>query len=305
MKAKKIILAGGTGFLGKAIINRFSTEGTEIIVLSRGASHKKGNVSYLQWDGASIGPWSKALDGADVLINLTGKSVDCRYTEENKKSIISSRVNSTRVLGEAISLCNLPPKVWLNSASATIYRAAEDKPMDEFSGEIGEGFSEDVCKIWEKTFNEAIVPKTRKITLRITMILGKGGGVIPVLRKLVNAGLGGQMGNGKQYISWLHEEDFLSALEWLIDNEKAEGAYNLAAPEPVPNADFMRRMRRILNRSIGLPASKWMLEIGAFFMRTETELILKSRRVVPTRLLKEGFVFKFPAAEEALKSLLK
>lgn len=303
MHIKKLILAGGTGFLGQAIIDRFSKQEIQIIVFTRGSNHKVGNTNYIHWDGKTFGEWTKELEGADVLINLTGKSVDCRYNEKNKAEIISSRVNATKILGEAINKTNNPPKVWLNSASATIYRYAEDKPMDEFTGEIGTGFSVEVCKIWEKTFTEISNPKTRKIIMRISMVMGKGGGVLPVMTKLVKAGLGGKMGNGKQFISWIHEEDFLNAMEFLIQNEQASGAYNFAAPGPIPNKEFMALMRKQLNVKIGLPAMKWMLEIGAFFIKTETELILKSRRVVPARLLKEGFVFKFPTVEETLKNL--
>jgi uncharacterized protein (TIGR01777 family) len=303
MKINKLILAGGTGFLGQAIIDRFNEQNTEIIVFTRGANRKVGNTRYIQWDGKTFGEWTKELEGADVLINLTGKSVDCRYNEKNKAEIISSRVDATKILGEAINKTIHPPKVWLNAASATIYRHAEDRAMDEFTGGIGEGFSVGVCQIWEKTFNEINNPKTRKIAMRISMVIGKGGGVLPVMTKLVKAGLGGKMGSGKQFISWIHEEDFLNAMEHLIQDEKAAGAYNFAAPNPIPNKEFMELMRKQLNVKIGLPAMEWMLEIGAFFIKTETELILKSRRVVPTRLLKEGFVFKYPTVEETLKNL--
>ncbi len=304
MQIKKLILAGGTGFLGQAIINRFNRNGTEIIVFSRGPSRIHHNVSYVHWDGKTMGAWSHALENSDVLINLTGKSVDCRYKKKNKAEIISSRVNATKILGEAISKVASPPKVWLNSASATIYRNAEDKAMDEHSGEIGTGFSVGVCQVWESAFNECVTPQTRKIAMRISMVMGKGGGVLPVMSKLVKAGLGGKMGTGKQYVSWIHEEDFLNIIEWLIQNEKAKGPYNFAAPTPLTNDDFMTLMRKKLNVKIGLPAAEWMLEVGAFFIRTETELILKSRRVVSARLADEGFVFKFPTADLALTNLL-
>lgn len=305
MQIKKLILAGGTGFLGHAIINRFRRKAMQIIVFSRGETRTENNVQYIHWDGKTFGEWAKELEGADVLINLTGKSVDCRYTEKNKAEIISSRVNATKILGEAINKTTDPPKVWLNAASATIYRHSEDKSMDEFTGEIGTGFSVGVCLAWEKSFNEIQNPKTRKIAMRISMVMGKGGGVLPVMSKLVKAGLGGKMGTGKQFVSWIHEEDFLNALEWLINNEKADGAYNFAAPDPIPNKEFMSLLRKKLNVKIGLPATTWMLEIGAFFIRTETELILKSRKVVPGRLLKEGFVFNYPIAEQALTDLLE
>jgi uncharacterized protein (TIGR01777 family) len=304
MELKKLILAGGTGFLGQAIINRFNNSSTQIVVFTRGASRKEKNVSYLNWDGKTIGSWVNELEDADAVINLTGKSVDCRYNEKNKAEIISSRVNATKILGEAIKKTINPPRVWLNCASATIYRNAEDRAMDEFDGQVGTGFSVDVCKQWEQSFNEAETPNTRKIALRISMVLGKGGGVMPVMTKLAKAGLGGKMGNGKQFISWIHEEDFLNALEWLIKNEKAAGVYNLAAPEPIPNKEFMKLMRNKLNKKIGLPAAEWMLKMGAVFLKTETELILKSRRVVPTKLLNEGFKFKFYSVEKALENLL-
>ncbi len=304
MKINKLILAGGTGFLGQAIIDRYTAQGTQIIVFTRGAGRKEKNVSYLHWDGKTFGDWTKELEGADVLINLTGKSVDCRYNEKNKAEIISSRVNATKILGEAINKAETPPKVWLNCASATIYGYSEDKFMDEFTGDIGTGFSVEVCKKWEQTFNEAIVPKTRKVALRISMVMGKNGGVLPVMTKLTKAGLGGKMGTGKQFVSWIHEEDFLNSLEWLIENENTNGAYNIAAPNPITNKNFMILMRKKLNVKIGLPATKWMLEVGAFFIGTETELILKSRKVVPTKLLNEGLVFKYPTLEQALQNLL-
>jgi uncharacterized protein (TIGR01777 family) len=304
MKLNKLILAGGTGFLGRAIIDRFSAYTEVIIVLTRGQERRENNVRYLNWDGKSPGPWTKELEGADVLINLTGKSVDCRYNEKNKAEIISSRINATKVLGEAIRKCSNAPALWINAASATIYRYSEDKDMDEYSGEKGSGFSVDVCRQWEDAFNSISTPATRKVNLRISMVLGKGGGVIPVMKKLVSFGLGGKMGTGKQYISWIHEHDFLNALEYLIKNKDASGVYNMAAPDPIPNKEFMQIMREKMNKTIGLPAAEWMLEIGAFFIRTETELILKSRRVVPKRLLDEGFVFKFAETKDALKDLL-
>ena len=282
MNVKKIVLAGGTGFLGNAIIQKLNDGKTEIVVLTRGVARQKNKVNYLQWDGETLGKWAEEIDGADVVINLTGKSVDCRYSEKNKKEIISSRVNATKILGEAIVRSKNPPALWLNSASATIYRYAEDKPMDEFTGEIGDGFSVGVCKIWEKTFNEISTPETRKVVMRISLVLGKEGGLLPVMKNLVKKGLGGKMGTGNQYVSWIHEDDYLNALVWLIEHPEASGPYNMAAPEPVPNNEFMRLMRTTLGKNVGLPARKWMLEVGAFFMRTETELILKRRSVIPS-----------------------
>jgi uncharacterized protein (TIGR01777 family) len=304
MEINKIVLAGGSGFLGDIIINHFKNTTTKVIVLTRGNNRKQNNIEYIHWDGKTIGNWATEIEGTDVLINLTGKSVDCRYNEKNKREIVESRVNATKVLGEAVSKLNTPPKTWMNAASATIYRYSEDKNMDEYSTEFGSGFSVDVCKQWEQSFNEINLPETRKIILRITMVLGKNGGVIPVLKKLSNFGLGGTMGSGKQYISWIHEQDFLSVMLHLIHNVQSNGVYNIAAPDPQPNKIFMKQMRSILNIKIGLPAYAWMLEIGAFFMRTETELVLKSRNVVSKRLEEENFEFKFSTLDKALKDLL-
>jgi uncharacterized protein (TIGR01777 family) len=303
MKNNKVIIAGGTGFLGNAIVARFRDRWKEIIILSRRPQHIDENIRYLQWDGKTLGTWAEEINGSDVVINLAGKSVDCRYNKKNKAEIISSRVDATRVLGEAIRSAAHPPGLWINAASATIYRHAEDRPMDEFTGEIGEGFSVNVCKVWEKTFDEIGLVSTRKVILRLSMVMGKKGGVFPVMKKLVKNSFGGKMSAGTQYVSWIHEEDFLNCLEWFIQTETATGAYNVAAPDPIRNMDFMKSMRKHLHKSIGLPAAKWMLEIGAFFIRTETELILKSRRVIPGRLLKEGFVFKYPKADDAIKEL--
>ncbi len=304
MELKKIIIAGGSGFLGDIIINHFINTPTKVIILTRGKEREHKNISYLNWDGKTFGNWAKEIGTADAVINLTGKSVDCRYTEENKKEIIESRVNATKILGEVISKSKTPPALWINAASATIYRYSEDKDMDEYSTEFGHGFSVDVCKKWENSFEEFILPNTRKAVLRITMVLGKNGGVVPVLKKLTKLGLGGKMGSGNQYISWIHEEDFLNAILHIIKNKTSEGIYNIAAPNPVKNSYLMSTMRNILKIHFGLPAYKWMLEIGAFFIRTETELVLKSRKVVSKRLTEEQFVFKYTTIENALKSLL-
>jgi uncharacterized protein (TIGR01777 family) len=304
MRLRKIVLAGGTGFLGQIIIDHFRDKTDVIIVLSRSGPREQGNVSYVRWDAQTTGKWCESLEGADLLINLSGKSVDCRYTEENKKLILSSRVDATNALAAAVSALKVAPKVWMNAASATIYRHAEDRAMDEFDGESGEGFSVDVCRKWEAAFDAAVAPDTRKITLRISMVLGKEGGVLPVMKKLVKFGLGGKMGDGKQYVSWIHEHDFVAAIEWLYLNGELKGPFNMAAPEPVSNNLFMKTMREVLSVPFGLPAAAWMLAIGAFFIRTETELILKSRRVVPTKLISSGFRFKFPRITEALQDLL-
>lgn len=306
---KKIIIAAGTGFLGKCIIKQLSNE-YELVVLTRNPEAKSSqllsaNCRLIKWDAKTIGDWSTDLEGAFAIINLAGKNVDCRYNEKNKKEIFDSRTNATTAIGKAIQSCKVPPQIWINAASATIYRYAEDRPMNEHTGEIGEGFSVEVCKKWEQTFNEIETPQTRKVILRIAMVLGNEGGVFPVLRRLVKFGLGGNQGSGKQYMSWIHEYDFVNTLKFIFDNENIKGVYNCAAPNPLPGKDFMKLLRNAFHIPFGLSSNKLMLEIGAFFLQTETELVLKSRRVVPTKLLEAGFHFKFENAADAINDLAK
>ena len=307
---RRVILAGGSGFLGKALAQKFIALGCEVIVLTRSPRARSDGAKEIAWDAKSLGDWSKLIDGAEVVINLTGKSVDCRYTEANRKAIIASRVDSTRVLGKAIAQCNQPPHVWLNCSSATIYKHTFDTPMDE-AGETGatpeakDEFSIEVIRQWERALNEALTPGTRKVAMRITLVFGKDGGVFPVLQRLARFGLGGKMGSGKQYVSWIHVDDFLRAVEWLIARDELSGLVNLAAPNPLPNRDMMRLVREACGAPFGLPATEWMLEVGAFFIRTETELIIKSRRVVPGRLLASGFKFQFPELRGALDDICR
>jgi hypothetical protein len=264
----------------------------------------------MAWDGKSLGEWAKLVDGADVVVNLAGRSVNCRYHARNRRLILESRVNSTRVLGEAIAQCAQPPRVWLNASTATIYKHSIDRPMDEATGEIGatpeanDAFSVEVARAWEQALNQARTPDTRKVALRTAMVLGNGrNSVLPVLRLFARFGLGGKMASGRQFVSWIHEVDFCRAIEWLIAREDFIGPVNLAAPNPVPNREMMECVREVCRAPFGLPATRWMLELGAFFLRTETELIIKSRRVVPTRLMAAGFQFRFPHLREALVDL--
>jgi uncharacterized protein len=308
MNKKRIILAGGSGFLGNALAKKFIQHDYDVIVPTRSPRARSDGAKEIAWDAKSLGDWTKFVDGAEVVINLVGKSVDCRYTDANRKIIISSRVDSTRVLGKAIAQCKQPPRVWLNCSSATIYKHTFDAPKDE-AGETGatleakDEFSIEVIHQWERALDEAQTPDTRKVAMRITMVFGKDGGVFPMLRRLAQFGLGGKMGSGKQYVSWIHVEDFLHAVKWLIARDDLNGVVNLAAPNPLPNRDMMRLVREVCGAPFGLPATKWMLEVGAFFIRTETELIIKSRRVVPGRLLASGFKFQFPELRGALADI--
>jgi hypothetical protein len=310
MPDNKIILAGGSGFLGQALARHFQTLGWEVITLTRKPSAAARGREII-WDGQTVGPWATELEGAKVVINLCGKSVDCRYTAANKRELIDSRVHPTRTLGRAISACKIPPATWINCSSATIYRHTLDEPWDEsgtdFSptAEVKDAFSLEIIHAWEKELAMAETPSTRKLALRTTMVLGEGkNSVFPVLCRLARMGLGGKLGSGKQYVSWLHEIDLCRAVEWLIDHEEVSGPVNLAAPHPLTNAEMMRLFRQAVGMPVGLPAATWMLEVGAFFLRTETELILKSRRVIPGKLLSRGFHFQFPTFAEAVADLM-
>jgi uncharacterized protein (TIGR01777 family) len=306
---QKIILAGGSGFLGNVLTEYFAARGSEIVILTRKPRAVTGLIREVFWDGESRGNWATELEDARALINLAGVSVNCRYHASNRKLMLDSRLNSTRALGEAIAGCTNPPPVWLNSSTATIYKHTFGAAWDE-SGEIGgcaeakDIFSVEIATEWERVFSEAKTPRTRKVTLRSAMVLGHArNSVLPNMLRLVRLGLGGSMAGGRQYVSWIHNEDFCRAIEWVIDHEAVLGIVNLAAPNPLPNTDFMRTLREICGVPLGLPAARWMLEVGAFFMRTETELIIKSRRVVPGRLLAEGFKFCFPELRAAVEDL--
>jgi uncharacterized protein len=293
---KKVVLAGGTGFIGQYFSKQFEEKGYDIHIISRQAQH-------ISWsDRTAI---VEALDGAELLINLAGKSVNCRYNEANKKAIMDSRTETTTILGKAILACNNPPKVWMNSSTATIYRHAEDRPMSEDGGEIGSGFSVDVATKWEETFFSFDLPSTRQVALRIAIVLGKGGGVMTPYLNLVKFGLGGIQGSGRQMFSWIHVEDLYQIVLFLRGREDLTGVFNCAAPEPVSNRELMSQLRATMNARFGLPAPKWMLEIGSVFLRTETELVLKSRWVIPERLEREGYTFTYPTLRETLENIIK
>ncbi len=328
---QRIVLAGGSGFLGRLLAEYFGRSSRreeahsslnaksepphvgcyEVAVLSRHVPRYAGPMRYVRWDGESPGDWVEELNGACAVINLAGRTVDCRYTTANRRLIMDSRVNSTRVLGEAIAKCAQPPKVWLNSSTATIYRHTFGAAWDE-NGEIGttleakDEFSVEVARAWEQVFADAATPETRKVAMRSAMVLGNyRNSVFPVLRRLVRFGLGGRMGSGRQFVSWIHAEDFCRAVEWLIEQEEFSGPVNFAAPNPLTNAEMMALFRRVCGAPFGagLPATRWMLEAGAFLLRTETELIIKSRRVVPSWLLHSGFEFRFPMMDMAVANL--
>ena len=309
----KIVIPGGSGQVGQLLARAFEKDGHDVVILSRQQdSHKAGRIAL--WDAWTLGEWCAEFEGADVVINLAGKSVNCRYAAENRGAIIRSRVDSTDVVGQAIMQARRPPRLWLQAATATIYAHRYDAAHDEFSGILARDddnvpdtwrFSLDVATKWERAFHQSgNLPRTRKVLLRCAVIMSPDrGGIFDVLLGLVRRGLGGRSGDGRQYVSWIHDADFIRAIYWLIEHEQLEGAVILASPHPLPNAAFMRALREAWGTRVGLPASKWMLEIATFFMRTESELVLKSRRVVPGRLLNAGFQFQYPFWPEAAQDL--
>ena len=311
----KIIIPGGSGQVGALLTRAFVKEGHEVVVLSRSGDSRPGQAHrVVAWDARTMGDWAAELEGADVVINLAGRSVNCRYTPANREVITRSRVDSTLIIGEAISKAAQPPRVWLQSSTATIYCHRYDAPNDDVTGILGGDepsapdtwkFSIHVAKSWEEAaLARALPPRTRQVLLRSAVVVSPDRhGIFDTLLMLVRRGLGGTAGHGRQFVSWIHEHDFIRAIQFLIDTPSLSGPVALAAPHPLPNAQFMRELRRAWGMPIGLPAMQWMLELGAIFMRTETELILKSRRVVGTRLMQQGFQFEYtewPAAAREL-----
>lgn len=313
---KKIIIAGGTGFIGKELIRYFLAD-NEVVFLTRGLKNVQTNSYHTEdagpgdsanprtvvWDAKNQGTWTKELEGADILINLCGKTVNCRYTRQNKKAISDSRTEPTAALGEAIQKCVTPPKLWINASSATIYRHATDKPQDEYTGEIENDFSVQVCKLWEQTLFDFRTPFTRKIALRMAVTLGNNGVMVPYFN-LIKYGLGGKQGSGSQMYSWVHITDTCRAIEWLYEHKQMEGVFNCCSPKPVTNKVFMETLRSVTGSTFALPAYKWMLTLGAALIGTETELILKSRWVLPTKLQESGFVFRYEQIEDAFTEIV-
>lgn len=299
----KIILAGGSGFLGNSLIAYFKKQNAEVILLTRHIIKDLSAVRQVLWNGRDAGEWCHELEGSDAVINLCGKSVDCRYTETNKVKIYISRMLPTRAIGLAIKQCKQPPRVWINASSATIYRASFEKKMDEYTGDIGDDFSESVCKRWEQTMDQVPTPGVRRVILRIAITLGSTGGALSAFKGLTKSGWGGHQGKGNQRVTWIHVEDFCRAVEWAVVNNNAKGVFNVCSPETTSNNELMTVLRKELHMPFGMNVPAWLLELGAIFIRTETELVLKSRNVHPARLLDEGFTFLFPTLAPAIKDL--
>ena len=319
----RIVIPGGSGQVGQMLARRLQQRGHHVTVLTRGPYAAQWQTVH--WDGEHIGPWTESLEGADVCINLAGRGVNCRYTAGNRADIYNSRINSTRLLGSVIAGLAEPPRVWLNASTATIYRHSMDRPgldwpMNESNGELGGNesiggrrrapdtwnFSIGVAKDWEAAFFAAQTPRPRKVAMRSAITFSPTpGNAFTILSNLVRFSLGGKQGSGRQFVSWIHEADFARAVEFLIDHEEMDGVVNIASPNPLPNRDFMEALRDAWGMPNGLPAPAPLIELAAFFLRTESELVLKSRRVIPGRLLDAGFEFEFPEWPEAAEDLVR
>jgi uncharacterized protein len=307
----RIMIPGGSGQVGTILSRAFAAAGHEVVILTR---RPRGD-GQVAWDGQTLGAWAGVIDGSDVVINLAGRSVSCRYTKTNLTEMMLSRVRSARVVGAAIAGATRPPRVWLQMSTATIYAHRFDAPNDEATGVIGGwetgipgywAYSVDIATSWERELDAAPTPRTRKLALRSAMVMSPDrGGVFDVLSRLTRLGLGGPVGGGAQYVSWIHEHDFAAAVQFLIDRDDLSGPVNLAAPDPRPQRDFMRELRQSRGVRVGLPAAKWMAELGAFAMRSDTELLLKSRRVLPGRLLDAGFEFRYGTWADAARDLAR
>ena len=309
----KIVIPGGTGQVGGILARALRAGGHDVVVVSRGGVAVPG-ARAVSWDGTTAGAWAGELDGADAVINLAGRNVNCRYSEANRREMMSSRVDSTRAVGLAIARAARPPRVWLQMSTATIYAHRFDAPNDEATGRIGGDEADapaswrhsiDIARAWEGAQADAATPATRKVAMRAAIVMSPDrGGIFDVLLGLVRRGLGGTIAGGRQWMSWIHERDFVRAVALLIARDDISGPINLAAPNPLPQREFMAALRAAWGTRIGLPATAWMTSIGAFFLRTETELVFKSRRVVPGRLLDAGFAFEFPTWPAAAADLV-
>jgi uncharacterized protein (TIGR01777 family) len=312
----KLVLAGGSGQIGTLLARARVDLGDEVVILSRSPAPEQATrgTRSVQWDAVTQGPWSAELDGADAVINLAGRSVNCRYTATNRALMMDSRVDSTTAVGQAIAACRAPPPVWLQMSTATIYAHRFDEPNDDETGIVGGeepdvpeywSFSVEIARAWERALDEAETPSTRRVAMRASMVMSPDrGGVFDVLYGMTRLGLGGSIGGGRQYVSWIHEHDFVGVLDRLLSDERCSGPVNVAAPNPLPQREFMTALRAAMGVRVGLPATRWMAEIGAFVIRSDTELLFKSRRVVPSRLLRDGFEFQHPVWPDAARELV-
>jgi uncharacterized protein (TIGR01777 family) len=297
-----VVLAGGSGFLGRALSGELTRAGYEVLVLTRRPRAGEGRVWQARWDGRTVGEWARLLEGAEAVVNLSERSVNCRYTRRNRREIVESRVHSVAALGRAMQSCATPPKVFIHIASLAVYGDAGRRLCCE-DAPAGKGFSAETCLAWERAFERLELPSTRKLLLRTGLVLGRDGGALPTLARLARCYLGGTVGDGRQYVSWLHRQDFARLVLWCLERESAAGVYNATGPAPVTNAEFMCELRCALKRPWSPRTPAALVRLGAFLMGTEAELALHGRRAVPDRLVEEGFKFMYTNLEAALADI--
>jgi len=302
MSKKKVVLAGGSGFLGRALAEEFTSAGYEVVVLTRKVKKSSGHVRQVEWDGLNVGEWARELEGAEAVVNLAGRSVDCRYTPENRREIVASRIGSVEAVGRACAACAVPPKVLIQAGSLAIYGDAGRRVCTE-DAPAGQGFPVDVCLRWEHAFDSLELPATRKVLLRIGFVLGRDGGALPTLARFVKFYMGGAIGEGHQYISWLHVRDWNRLVLWCVEHAEAEGVFNATGPFPVTNAEFMCELRCALKRPWSPRVPAWLVRLGSRLMRTEADLALTGRRSIPDRLVESNFKFIYTNLESALADL--
>ncbi len=296
------MIAGGSGFIGSALASDWLAQNAEVVVLTRSPRARKDGATEVEWNGTQLGEWIKYLDGAEAVINLTGKNINCRHTPENVRALTESRVNSVRVLALAMEHVTAPPPVWIQASAVGFYGIRDDKVLDENSLN-GNSIQADICRQWESAFQSAKTPKTRKVMLRIGFVLGRDGGALPILARMTKLFLGGSAGNGQQYISWIHARDLTRMLCDSVKREEWTGTFNATAPNPAMNADFMLQLRRTLHRPWSPPAPAWAVKLGAWLMNSDPSLALDGCRVMPKRTMEAGFQFQFPQLGPALKDI--
>jgi hypothetical protein len=302
MNRKRVVLAGGSGFLGRALAAELLRRSYEVVVLTRTPRGRNDGVREVEWDGERIGEWIRFLDGAEAVVNLAGRNVNCRHTPENLNALAASRVNSVRAAAGGIYHITRPPRVWVQAGAVGFYGDQRDKVCDENSPAGNDGLAS-VCVQWEGAFHSAPAPKTRRVLLRIGMVLGRNGGALAVLGKLTRWFLGGAAGNGQQYVGWIHLTDLNRMFLEAIERDDLAGTFNATAPNPVNNAEFMRELRRALHRPWSPPAPVWAVRLGSWLMQTDPSLALTSCRCVPKRFLESGFQFQFPGLRAALQDI--
>lgn len=304
MSKGRVVLAGGSGFLGRALSEEFARAGYEVVVLTRKVGRGGGRVRRVFWDGETVGEWARELDGAEAVFNLAGRSVQCRHTAKNRREIVESRVRSVEAVGRAMRACEVPPKVLVQAGSLAIYGDAGRRVCDE-GAPAGRGFPVEVCLRWERAFDSLNLPATRKVLLRVGFVLGRDGGALPTLARLTRVYLGGTIGEGHQYISWIHVRDFCRLALWCVERTEAESVFNATGPCPVTNAEFMCELRCALKRPWSPRTPAWLVRLGAFLLRTDPELALEGRRCIPERLVEKNFKFMYTNLESALADLLQ